>query len=192
MSAEGISKGSQVEAVLKMPPPTDVSSLKSFLGSVQFYGKFIPNLASMAEPLYRLTKKATPWKWEDKEQAVFEQLKNVLSSDQVLVHFDPNKTLVLACDASSVGIGAVLVHRYPDGSERPIANMSKTLTAAERIYSQIHKEALSIIFGLKKFYQYLYGRPFILVTDHKPLTALFGPKKGTPLLTANRLARWAL
>ena len=192
LSAEGISKGSKVEAVLKMPPPTDVSSLKSFLGSVQFYGKFIPNLASMAEPLYRLTKKATPWKWEDEEQAAFEQLKNVLSSDQVLVYSDPNKTLILACDASNVGIGAVLVHRYPDGSERPIANMSKTLTAAERNYSQIHKEALSIIYGLKKFYQYLYGRPFILVTDHKPLTALFGPKKGTPLLAANRLARWAL
>ena len=129
--------------------------MKSFLGSVQFYGKFIPNMASMAEPLYRLTKKTTPWKWEDEEQAEFEQLKNVLSSDQVLVHFDPNETLVLTCDASNVGIGAVLVHRYQDGSERPTANMSKTLTAAERNYSQIHKEELSIIFGLKKFYQYL-------------------------------------
>nr|KAG5686850.1 hypothetical protein BaRGS_029895 [Batillaria attramentaria] len=131
---------------------------------VQFYGKFIPNLATMAEPLYRLTKKANPWK----------------------------KPVGLACDASNVGIGAVLFHRYPDGSERPIANVSKTLTAAERNYSQIHKEALAIIYGLRKFYQYLYGRQFILVTDHKPLTALFGPKKGTPLLAANRLARWAL
>nr|KAG5692412.1 hypothetical protein BaRGS_032465 [Batillaria attramentaria] len=192
LSAEGISKGSKVEAVLKMPPPTDVSSLKSFLGSVQFYGKFIPNLATMAEPLYRLTKKANPWKWGEEEQAAFEQLKNVLSSDQVLVHFDPDKPVGLACDASNVGIGAVLFHRYPDGSERPIANVSKTLTAAERNYSQIHKEALAIIYGLRKFYQYLYGRQFILVTDHKPLTALFGPKKGTPLLAANRLARWTL
>ena len=137
------------------------------------------------KPLYRLTKKATPWKWEEEEQAAFEQLKsvNLLSSDQVLEHFAENKTLVLACDASNVRNGTVLVHRYPDGSERPIANMSKTLTAAERNCSQIHKEALSIIFGLKKFY--LYGRPFILVTDHKPLTALFGPKKGTPLLAAS-------
>nr|KAG5694982.1 hypothetical protein BaRGS_024165 [Batillaria attramentaria] len=192
LSAEGISKGSKVEAVLKMPPPTDVSSLKSFLGSVQFYGKFIPNLATMAEPLYRLTKKANPWKWGEEEQAAFEQLKNVLSSNQVLVHFDPEKPVGLACDASNVGIGAVLFHRYPDGSERPIANVSKTLTAAERNYSQIHKEALAIIYGLRKFYQYLYGQQFILVTDHKPLTALFGPKKGTPLLAANRLARWAL
>ena len=92
LSAEGISKGSKVEAVLKMPLPADVSSLKSFLDSVQFYGKFIPNLASMAEPLYRMTKKAISWKWEYEEQAAFEQLKNVLSSDQILVHFDPNKT----------------------------------------------------------------------------------------------------
>ena len=103
LSAEGISKGSKVETVLKMPPSTDVSSLKSFLGSVQFYGKFIPNLASMTEPLYSLTKKATPWKWEGEEQAAFEQLKFILSSDQVLVHFDPNKTLVLAWNWSSPG-----------------------------------------------------------------------------------------
>ena len=192
LSAEGVSKGSKVEAVMKMPPPTDVSTLKSFLGSVQFYGKFIPNLSTLAEPLFCLTKKAAPWKWEQEEQEAFERLKSVLSSDQVLVHFDPSKPLGLSCDASNVGIGAVLFHRYPDGSERPIANVSKTLTAAERNYSQIHKEALAIIFGLRKFYQYLYGRRFMLVTDHKPLTALFGPNKGTPPLAANRLARWAL
>ena len=192
LSAEGISKGSKVEAIKLMPPPTDVSSLKSFLGSVQFYGKFIPNLSTLAKPLFRLTKKATTWKWEQEEQSAFENLKSVLSSEQVLVHFNPSKPLGLACDASNVGIGAVLFHRYPDGSERPIANVSKTLTAAERNYSQIHKEALAIIFGLRKFYQYLYGRRFILVTDHKPLTALFGSNKGTPPLAANRLARWAL
>ena len=192
LSAEGIQKGSKVEAVKKMPPPTDVSSLKSFLGSVQFYSKFIPNLSTIAEPLYFLTKKTSTWKWGEEQQSAFDQLKTVLSSDQILVHFDPNKPLGLACDASNVGIGAVLFHRFPDGSERPIANVSKTLTSAERNYSQIHKEALAIIFGLRKFYQYLYGRRFILVTDHKPLTSLFGPKKGTPPLAANRLARWAL
>ena len=175
-----------------MPPPTDVSSLKSFLGSVQFYGKFIPNLATISEPLYRLTKKVTTRKWADKEQAALEKLKQVLASDQVLVHFNPEKPLGLSCDASDFGIGAVLFHRFPDGSEHPIANVSKTLTAAERNYSQIHKEAIAIIFGLRKFYQYLYGRQFILVTDHKPLTSLFGPKRGTPLPAANRLARWAL
>eukprot|EP00731_Ephydatia_muelleri_P000962 Em0001g962a len=79
-----------------------------------------------------------------------------------------------------------------DGSEHPIANASKTLTNTQRGYSQIQKEALAIIFALNKFHQFLNGRTFILVTDHKPLIALFGPTKATPALAANRLARWAL
>ena len=85
-----------------------------------------------------------------------------------------------------------MFHRYKDGSERPIANASKTLTETQRRYSQIQKEALSIVFALHKFHQFLYGRKFILVTDHKPLLSLFGPQKATPALAANRLARWAL
>ena len=116
----------------------------------------------------------------------------MLSSNSVLAHFDPSLPLGISCDASNVGIGAVLFHRFPDGSERPVANASKTLTDAQRKYSQIQKEALSIVFALQKFHQYLYGRRFILVTDHKPLLALFGPHKATPALAANRLVRWAL
>ena len=193
LSKEGIAKGPKVDAVIAMPPPTDVSGLKAFLGSVQFYAKFLPShLATVVEPLHRLTRKNTPWQWEDEQQKAFDQLKNWLSSDNVLVHFDSTLPIGLACDASNVGIGAVLFHRYPDGSERPIFNVSKKLTNAQRNYSQIQKEALSIVFGLKKFYQYLYGRKFHLVTDHRPLLAMFGPSKPTPALAANRLARWAL
>ena len=91
-----------------------------------------------------------------------------------------------------MGIGAVLFNRYADGTERPIFHISKTLSSTQRRYSQIHKEALSIIYAIQKFHQYLYGRRFILVTDHKPLLSLFNPAKGTPILAANRLARWAL
>lgn len=191
LSREGIGKGSKVDAVLKMPAPTDVPGLKAFMGSVQFYGKFLPNLSTIAEPLHRLTQKNTPWQWGTEQQQAFQHLKELLSSDNVLAHFDPALPVGLACDASSVGIGAVLFHRYPDGSERPIRNESKTLTATQRKYSQIQKEAMAIVFGLKKFYQYLYGRHFILVTDHKPLVSLFHPHKATPGLVANRLARWA-
>lgn len=192
ISKDGISKGHKVDGVLNMPAPTDISTLRSFLSSVQFYGKFLNNLSTVSEPLHKLTRKGISWKWEDTEKQAFEQMKQLLMEKSVLVHFDPTLPIGLSCDASSVGIGVVLFHRYEDGSERPIANASKTLTKAERNYSQIQREALSIIYGLKKFHQYLYGRRFILITDHKPLLALFAPEKATSALAANRLARWSL
>lgn len=192
ISNAGVSKGSKADAVQNMPPPTDVSTLRSFLSSLQFYGKFLPDLATVTEPLHRLTRKGITWNWGSHEDAAFRKLKEVLSQDTVLAHFDPSLQLGVSCDASNVGLGAVLFHRYPDGSERPIMNASKTLTDTQRRYGQIQREALSIIFAIQKFHQFLYGREFILVTDHKPLLSLFGPDKPTPALAANRLARWAL
>ena len=102
-------------AVQNMLPPKDVSSLRSFLGSVQFYGKFLPNLSTVAEPLYHLTKKDVAWKWGTIEQEAFQGLENLLSTDIILVHFDSSLSLGIACDASNVGIGAVLFHCFPYG-----------------------------------------------------------------------------
>ena len=193
LSHEGISMGNKVDAVRDMPIPKDVTGLRSFLGSVQFYSKFLPpNFSSIASPLYQLLRNGVAWKWGQSEQEAFDSLKQLLSSENVLAHFDPSIPLGIACDASSVGIGATLFHRYENGDERPIANVSKTLTASQRNYSQIQKEALAIIFALKKFYQYIFARRFILITDHKPLLALLDPTKPIPGLAANRLARWAL
>jgi len=146
LSSEGIHRGPKVNALNEMPAPHDVSTLRSFLGSVQFYAKFLPpHFASVAEPLHRLTRKGNQWAWGSEEQAAFRRLKELLSTADVLAHFDPSLPLGVACDASAVGIGATLFHRYSDGSERPIANISKTLTASQRNYSQIQKEALAII-----------------------------------------------
>ena len=85
------------------------------------------------------------------------------------------------------GIGAVLSHITPDGVEKPITFASRTLSKAERNYSQIEKEGLSLIFGVKKFNQYLFGREFTLITVHKPLTTIFGSHKDIPPITAARL-----
>ena len=105
---------------------------------------------------------------------------------------DPSMPMKMAGDASAYGIGAVISHMYPDGGERPIAYVSRTLTAAEKNYPQIEWEALSLVYGIKKFHQYLYGQSFVLVTNHKPLTTLLGPKKGIPPLIAARLQKLAL
>ena len=90
------------------------------------------------------------------------------------------------------GIGAVISHKFPEGTKRPVAYASRTLTATERNYFQLEKEALALVYDVQKFHQYLYGRQFVLVTDHKPLTTILGHKHGVPSLAAGQLQRWAL
>ena len=138
LSQQGIAKGPKVDAVKMMPPPENVSSLRSFLGSVQFYGKFLPNLATITEPLHRLTKKDIPWSWGAEEQEAFQKLKDLLCTDTILVHFNPTLPIGISCDASEVGLGAVLFHRYSDGSERPIARLSLTPRGDTAKYKRRH------------------------------------------------------
>ena len=122
----------------------------------------------------------------------FEKAKELLQSAELLVHFDPEKELILASDASDYGVGVVLSHRMENGTERPIGYVSRSLNDAERNYSTLEKESLAIIFGVKKFHQFLYGNAFTIKTDHKPLEGLLNEKKGIPTLAAPRIQRWAL
>ena len=110
----------------------------------------------------------------------------------LLVHFDPEEPLILACDASLYGLGTMLSHCKQDGLERPIAFASRTLAPAERKYLQLDKEALSIVFGVKQFHQYSYCRQFIIHSDHKPLMYIFDEAKAVPLMASARIQRWGL
>ena len=115
-----------------------------------------------------------------------------MTSADFLAHFNPSLPILLACDASDYGVGAVLAHRMLDGSERPIAYASRTLSKAERNYSQLEKEGLSCVFGVNKFHSYLLGHHFDLITDHKPLLTLFNEHKPTSLQASARVRRWSL
>ena len=127
-------------SVSEAPRPTNVTEVKSFLGMVNFYGKFIPDLASKMRPLYELLKDGQDFVWSADCEKAFCLAKEELMSKRVLVHFDPKKEIVLSVDASPYGLGAVLSHRMKDGSERPIAYASRTLCPAEKNYAQIEKE----------------------------------------------------
>ena len=159
---------------------------------VNHYGQYVPSLATMVAPLNRLLAQGVDWQWADEQRKAVQCVKDTLTDPKQLAHYDPDEQIVMATDASPDGIGAVIHHRYKDGTEKAIEHASKTLSPAERNYSQIEKEALSIVYGVTKFHRYLFGRTFTLITDHKPLLTIFGPHNGIPQMAASRLQRWAI
>ncbi|XP_051785433.1 uncharacterized protein K02A2.6-like [Erpetoichthys calabaricus] len=182
----------KIDAVLKAPQPENVTQLRSFLDLVNYYHRFLPNLSTVLHPLNCLLQKGSKWEWSQDCEQVFNTAKQLITSDEVLTHFNPKLPLRLACDASPYGIGAVLSHKMLDGTERPIAFASRSLSPAEKNYAQIDREGLSLVWTVKKFNQYLYGKHFTLVTDHQPLIAIFNPHKCVPTMAAARLQRWSL
>ena len=182
----------KVQAVCEAPSPKNVSELKSYLGLLTYYSKFLPNLATLLAPLYQLLQSGVQWKWSAEQDKAFKASKELLVSSQVLVHFDSELPLVVACDASPYGLEAVLSHKYANGSERPIGYASRSLSSAERNYSQLEREGLACVFGVKRFHSYLYGHSFSLITDHKPLEGLFHEDRAIPAQASSRIQRWAL
>ena len=159
---------------------------------INYQCEFIRNLSSILKPLNQLLQGNQEFKWSPRCEEAFKEAKDSLSSSNALVLYDPSLSVILESDASQYGIGAVIFHRFPIGDERPIAYASRSLNSSEKNYSRIEKEGLAIIFGVAKFYMYLFGRKFTLRTDHKPLLKIFAPDSATPVLAAARLQRWSL
>lgn len=182
----------KVEAIQNMPPPANKDQVRSFVGMVNYYGCFIKDLSTILYPINNLLKENVSFKWSVNCENSFKRIKEEMQSDNFLVHYDPNLPLILATDSSPFGVGAVLSHKFPNGLEKPILFASQTLNPTQQKYSQIDREAYAIIFGVKKFYQYLYGRKFILEIDNKPLSQILSPTKGLPTLTATRMQHYAI
>jgi RNase H-like domain found in reverse transcriptase/Reverse transcriptase (RNA-dependent DNA polymerase)/Integrase zinc binding domain/Integrase core domain len=192
ITQEGIKPNTdKIKAIVDAPVPDNVTQLKSFVGMVMFYSKFLKNVNGKLSPMYKLLQKGHEWNWTVECQEAFEACKKELCGDHVLMHYDSRKPIVITCDASDSGISGVLSHRV-DGEEKPVFYISRTLTKAEKKYPILHREALAMVFSMEKFYKYVYGHFVEIFTDHKPLLGIFKSKKGEPSVIASRLQRYII
>lgn len=177
----------KIEAIKAFRKPRSQEEVRSFIGLVNYVGRFVPHLATKTDLLRQLVKKDTKFVWTPAHTKAFNELKCVLSSDSILSYFNPkDKTCVIA-DASPVELGAVLI-QFGDNIPRDISYANKGLWDTEKKYSQIEKEALALVWAVKRFEMYVRGIKFDLITDHKPLEFLFGTKSKP----CARIERWVL
>ncbi|XP_048515211.1 uncharacterized protein LOC105692809 [Athalia rosae] len=176
----------KITAVKNYPTPKNPKQIKQFLGLIGNYRRFIPDMSKIAKLINNLLKRNTPFLWTSEHQRAFESLRDILCTEPILQYPDFSKPFVLTTDASNYAIGAVL-SQGKIGEDLPIAYTSRALQQAEVNYSTTDKELLAIIFAVKHFRPYLYGRQFTLVTDHRPLIWLNNVKDPT-----SRLLRWRL
>ena len=166
----------KVKAIVEMAEPTDVPELRRFLGMVNQLMKFCPDLAEKTHALRELLRKQNAWIWGQRQKDAFSVLKEELSSNRVLALYDPKRETIVSADASSFGLGSVLIQKQPSGEMRPVAYASRSMTDTERRYAQIEKEALATTWALEHWADLLIGMHFRVETDHLPLVPLLSTK----------------
>ena len=167
---------SKVMAIQKVQAPTNVGDVRRFLGMANQLSKFSPNLANWTQPLRELLIKGNAWVWGEPQRRAFQEIKDALVTSPVLALFDPNLETVVSADASSYGLGAVLLQRQLSGELKPVAYVPRSMTPTEMRYAQIEKEALAFTWACERLSDYLIGMKFHIHTDHKPLVPLFSTK----------------
>lgn len=173
----------KVQAIVQIPVPRNQKEVRQFCGTASWYRRFIPDFASRLYPLTSLLRKNKRFTWTDEAQNAFEDIRSCLVKAPILTCPDFNKPFIISCDASGVGLGAVLTQE----GEQVIAYASRTLSRTEQKFSATERECLAVIWAVEKFRPYVEGSHFTIITDHYSLLWLHNLKD-----PQGRLARWAL
>ncbi|KAK3708825.1 hypothetical protein QZH41_019571, partial [Actinostola sp. cb2023] len=178
ISATGVQPDPEkVKAIVQMKEPENTSDVKRFLGMANQLGKYSDKLSDLSKPLRELLSSKNDWHWGQAQVQSFSAIKKELSSpDAILAHYNAKLDTIVSADASSYGLGAVLLQKQPNNHWRPVAYHSRALTETEQRYAQIEKEALATTWACERFSDYLVGKSFHIQTDHKPLVPLLGSK----------------
>ena len=184
ISRRGVQPDPQkIKAHTDMPPPDNKKDLQTFLGIINYLGKFSPGTADVCDPLHKLTSSKVIWTWNTSYQSLFNKAKLLIKFDMYMNFYNGTKPLYLETDASRVSLGAAVLQAQegtacqkdtvPDDTILcPIAFASKSLTGAEHRYSNIERETLGILHGLRKFHLYWFAREVHIIIDHKPLVSI--------------------
>jgi len=178
----------KVDGVKDWPVPTNLTKLRSFIGFINFYRRFIKDFSTIARPLHDLTKDKAKWIWDEECQQAFNKLKEVICSEPILVHPDPDKPYMIECDASSFALGGILSQKQDNGKWHPVSYLSHSMDKSQRNYPIYDKELLAIVESLKKWRHFLKGAKHVVevLTDHANLQYFRTAQDLKP-----RQARWA-
>ncbi|KAK3083233.1 hypothetical protein FSP39_017411 [Pinctada imbricata] len=185
VSKEGIKTDpNKIQSVVNWPKPRKVKDVRSFVGLCSYYRKFVKNFAQIAKPLHRLTEKGREFVWDEECENAFQKLKQTLTTAPILAYPKEDGKFVIDTDASNEGMGAVL-SQVQNGEERVLCYFSKCLSGVERRYCVTRRELLAVVCAVRQFHHYVYGRKFLIRTDHGSLRWLMNFKK-----PEGQIARW--
>ena len=188
LSGEGLAPDSEkVSAIKEFPKPVDVSSLRSFLGMMGYYRRFVGGFSKIAAPLHKLLQKDIKFVWDENCQKAFEELKNSLISAPVMAFPRYDQEFVLYTDASDVGVGSILAQKDDSGVEKTVAFASRAFSGSEKNWTTTEKEAFAVVWSLEHFNAYVYGHKVVVYSDHRALQWLRDIKN-----PSGKLARWIL